>query len=228
MNQSVQTEMHLCLMVFGVVIGVVGLIHGGGALMQGSAIIEGHSPSALPENWPNTEFYELTMGSPVYTILTGIQFRTLGLLAVSVSTALIVFSLFYLKTRNGIWILTALMLCVFLFGAGRGTPVAIGVPLIFFWTLSKVITKKKSRSAATVNVLSVSISISIWLHVLSWVAFFPGFILLSHFAVVPLALFVADFVIMPITLLTALICSLIHDNSLTNEGRRSAEKVWNA
>lgn len=221
MNQSARTKMHLCLMVFGVVIGVVGLIHGGGALMQGSAIVEGHSPSALPESWPNAEFYELTMGSPVYTILTGIQFRTLGLLAVMVSTALTIFSLFYLKTPNAILIYTALMLCVFLFGAGRGTPVAIGVPLIFFWTLSKVMTKKKKRSAATVKFLSVTISISIWLHVLSWVVFFPGFILLSHFGNVPLTLFVADFVIMPITLLTALICSLIHDNSAIEEGHSS-------
>jgi hypothetical protein len=221
MDQSAKTKMHLCLMVFGVVIGVVGLIHGGGTLMQGSAIVEGHSPSALPENWPNAEFYELTMGSPVYTILTGIQFRTLGLLAVLVSTALIVFSLFYLKIRNGILIFTVLLLCVFLFGAGRGTPVAIGIPLICFWALSKIMTKKKTRSETAMKYLSASLSIAIWLHVLSWVVFFPGFILLSNFGDVPLTLFVVDFVIMPITLLTALICSLIHDNSATEEGQSS-------
>lgn len=203
-------------MVFGVVIGVVGLIHGGGALMQGSAIVEGHSPSALPENWPNAEFYELTMGSPVYTILTGIQFRTLGLLAAMVSTALILFSLFYLKTPNAILVYTALMLCVFLFGAGRGTPVAIGIPLIGFWMLSKVMTKKKPRSTTTVNVLSALISISIWLHVLSWIVFFPGFILLSSISEVPMALFVVDFAIMPITLFAALICSVTYDTSTTD------------
>jgi len=211
-------------MVFGVVIGVVGLIHGGGALMKGSAIVEGHSPSALPENWPNAEFYELTMGSPVFTILTGIQFRTLGLLAVWVSTALIVFSLLYLKISNAILVFSAMMLGIFFFGAGRGTPVAIGIPLICFWTLSLVITKKKPRSAAIVNVLSGLISISIWLHVLSWIVFFPGFILLSHFGEVPLPLVVVDFVIMPITMLTALICSLIYDNSLIDGSQSSDVK----
>jgi ABC-type amino acid transport system permease subunit len=96
------SKIHLCFVVFGVIIGIIGIMHGCAELLQGSTLVESNSIPAMPLNWPNNEFHKVMQGSPVFSILTGIPYFVLGLLAISVSITMIVFSLTYLKNNRNI------------------------------------------------------------------------------------------------------------------------------
>ncbi len=91
-EESETSKIEKCFIAFGVIVGIVGILHGSAELLQGSALVESRSISALPGNWPNNGFYSMTQGSPVFSILTDIPFYVLGILAISVSTTLIVLS----------------------------------------------------------------------------------------------------------------------------------------
>ena len=94
------TKIKLCLVTFGVIIGIIGILHGCAELLKGSVLVENHSVQALPANWPNAEFYSMTKGSPVFSLLTGIPHYVLGLLAISISTAFIVFSVTLIRSQK--------------------------------------------------------------------------------------------------------------------------------
>ena len=96
------SKIQTCLVTFGVIIGIVGILHGSAEMLQGSTLVESHSVEALPEDWPNSEFYTVMRGSPVFSLLTGIPYYVLGLLAVSVSTTLIVVSATLLRGGGGL------------------------------------------------------------------------------------------------------------------------------
>ena len=206
-----------CLVTFGIIIGIVGILHGSAELLQGSTLVESRSTQALPENWPNTEFYSMMRGSPVFSLLTGIPFYVLGLLAISVSITLIVVSATFLRGEWGLsaWGLSAFALLsvgVFLFGAGRGTPVVVSLPILVFCVLSLLMTGKKRDESSRRRLLWIFYSFY-GLHVLSWILFFPGLFVLSFYGKIPTALFAFDFGIMPISVLGAGISGLLLDKA---------------
>ena len=144
------TRVRLCMVTFGVIVGIVGILHGCAELLQGSALVESRSVEALPAGWPNSSFRDMTSGSPVFTLLTGIPFYVLGILAISVSTTLIVCSVTVCRTadlRVATWIFAALSLCVLLFGAGQGTPVFVSAPVVVAVVVSMVRAGHSSMSA---------------------------------------------------------------------------------
>ena len=213
------SKIQTCLVTFGVVIGIVGILHGSAAMLQGSTLIESHYVEALPEDWPNSEFYTVMRGSPVFSLLTGIPYYVLGLLAISVSTTLIVVSVTFLRGGSGlsVWGLSLFALLnvgVFLFGAGVGTPFAVGLPVLFFGALSRVMTGKKRSDSRRTRILSSSFYLFYWLQILSWVLVFPGLFVLSFYGSIPQALFLFDLLIMPISILGALIAGLLYDKTI--------------
>lgn len=209
------TKIKLCLVTFGVIIGIVGIQHGSAELLKGSTLVESQFTEALPENWPNNEFYMVTEGSPVFSLLTGIPHYVLGLLAISVSIPLIVFSVTLFNVdKIGLLLFTLLSVGIFLFGAGVGTPFAISAPLIIFGILSMTITKKKKRSDSSKKIILSSFYLFYWLQIISWVLLFPGFFVLSFYQEIPRALFLFDFMIMPISILGALISGLLYDKTI--------------
>ena len=214
------SKIQTCLVTFGVIIGIVGILHGSAEMLQGSTLVESHSVEALPEDWPNSEFYTVMRGSPVFSLLTGIPYYVLGLLAISVSTTLIVVSVPLLRGGGGlsVWGLSLFALLnvgVFLFGAGVGTPFAVGLPVLFFGALSMVMTKEKRRSdSSRRRILSSSFYLFYWLQILSWVLLFPGLFVLSFYGEIPQSLLLFDFWIMPISILGALITGLLYDKTI--------------
>jgi hypothetical protein len=211
------SKIHLCFVVFGVIIGIIGIMHGCAELLQGSTLVESNSIPAMPLNWPNNEFHKVMQGSPVFSILTGIPYFVLGLLAISVSITMIVFSLTYLKNNRNILSLTLfalLSVAIFLFGAGEGTPFAVSFPLIVFGILSILFPKKKERSERNKRNILYAFNVSYFLHIFSWFLFFPGLFVLSFYQEIPQLLFLFDFMIMPISILGAGIFGLLYDKTL--------------
>lgn len=157
-------------------------------------------------------------GSPVFSLLTGIPHYVLGLLAISVSILLIVLSVTQLQTdKRGLLLFSLLSVGIFLFGAGEGTPVAISAPLIIFGILSLVMTKKKERSESSKRKILTSFYIFYWLQIFSWVLFFPGLFVLSFYQKIPRGLFLFDFMLMPVSILGALIFGLLYDKTVNHQ-----------
>jgi hypothetical protein len=195
----------------------VGIFHGTGELLQGSAIVESNNAIALPENWPNAEFYTKTNGSPVFSILTGIPFYVLGILAISVSCLLIFHSRFRMDKKNGLLIFALLNVGIFLFGAGQGTPIAMGIPLVVFGIISIRFQRKRERSETSKKFILGAFNLFYFLQIFSWLLFFPGLVIVSSYGKIPEPLFLFDFMLMPISILGALIFALLHDNTVHHQ-----------
>ena len=217
MRKNTKSKIQLCLSHFGFIIGAVGILHGIPEILQGSKLVESNSIKALPENWPNLELFTVLDGQPANSILTGIPYSTLGILAIVISTALIIHSLLFTEKKYGLLIFGILNAGIVLFGAGTGTPLLMGLPLIIFALIAKRFNKKKERSQAA-NKLNLRLfRIFYALQVLSWIVFFPGFVIISSYGKIPEPLFMMDFMIMPISILGALIFGLRYDNTIQNQ-----------
>ncbi len=214
MKTSSKSKIQLSLTTFGVIIGLVGILHGIPEIMQGSTTVESFSIKALPENWPNAELYNLLQGQPANSILTGIPFYVLGIMAITVSIALIIHSFFFLSSKKGLLIFALLNIGIAIFGAGTGTPITMGIPLVIFALISRKFNKKKERSTFANNLNLLLFRIFFGLQVFSWILFFPGFVIISSFGQIPEPLFLFDFMIMPISILGALIFGYRYDNTL--------------
>lgn len=216
-HKSKPSKIQLCFQVFGVIIGIIGILHGSAELLQGNILVEGGKVTALPENWPNDEFYTLMKGAPVFSLLSGIPYYVLGLLAISISIVLIVFSARFFKLNTkGIFLFAFFSLGIFLFGAGEGTPIAISFPLIVFGILLALFPKKKERSASSKRMILNGFNIFYALQIFSWALFFPGLFVLSFYQEIPQWLFLFDFMIMLISILGAGIFGLMYDKTIQN------------
>lgn len=212
MTSNSTSKLQLCLVTFGIIIGIVGILHGSAALLKGNVMVDSHSIQALPENWPNEAFFSLTRGSPVFSLLTGIPFYALGLLAISISILLIALSITVLKVSwVGLGLFFLLSLGVFLFGAGRGTPVAISIPVLIVCIISLLAQTKRTQSGAISAAILFSFNAFYWSHIISWVLFFPGLFILSFYQEIPSWLFIIAFMSMPFSALGSLITGLIYD-----------------
>ena len=214
------TKLRLCMVTFGVIVGIVGILHGSAELLQGSTLVETRSVEAMPEDWPNSEFYSMTRGSPVFSLLTEIPFYALGILAISVSTTLIVCSLTLMKNKGmrfASLLFAVLSVGIFMFGAGRGTPVAVSLPVVIAGLLSTVRTETRERSELEIRRILSAFNSFYWLHIASWILFFPGLFIFSFYAEIPTAVFVIAFASMPIGTLGALIFGYHYDKSIVVE-----------
>lgn len=150
------SKINLCLVTFGIIVGVIGILHGCAEILKGSILIEGHNVEALPFNWPNQEFYSMMKGAPGFSLLTKIPYYTLGLVAISVSITLIVCSLTIVNVSVfGVLIFSLLSIGIFCFGAGRGTPVVVCAPLVIFSILSMKMPKKRKSESGKKTTLRV-------------------------------------------------------------------------
>lgn len=210
------TRVKLCLVTFGVIVGTVGVLHGSAELLKGATPVESHFVEALPEGWPNSVFHSLTEGSPVFTILTDIPFFVLGILAISVSTVLIVCSATVFRSRGlrtGSLLLAVLSAGVFLFGAGTGTPLFVSAPVVVTGLLATRSTERSKKTKASGRRTLYGFWSFYWLHIFSWVLFFPGLFVFSFYADIPPALFLFAFLSMPVGALGALAFGYTYDRT---------------
>lgn len=210
-------KVQLSMVSFGIIIGLVGILHGIGEILQGSALVTDNMITALPDNWPNAEFFTVMEGQPAFSLFTGIPFYLLGIFAIVVSIALILHSVFFIAKKNGLLIFALLNVGVALFGAGVGTPITLGLPLVVFAWIAKRYHKPKERSKS-VDKLNLRIfNLFYGLQIFSWVLFCPGLVIVSAYGKIPEALFLFDFMLMPVSILGALIFGLRYENTVHPE-----------
>ena len=212
---EISSKIKLMLVTVGTITGIIGILTGCAMLLNGSLLVEGQNITALPADWPNHEFYTKMQGAPVFTLLTGIPYYVIGLLAISVSITLIVCSLTVVDvSKLGIVIFSLLNVAVFLFGASKSIPVLEGLPAIICAVLALVM-KERERSISSKRKLLALFNFFYWWNIFSWVLFFPVIFVLSFYQEVSPILFQFMGMSMIIATSGALITALIYDKSIS-------------
>jgi hypothetical protein len=160
--------------VFSIVLGIAGIEHGVGEILQRNTTPEG----LFIESWPNSELYEILAGEPAMTIIP--NFLLSGILSIIVSLTLILWATGRVSTINygkGLIIISILLLLV---GGGFGPPI-IGLILGFAGT------RIDSRFPWVINNVDVKILSNLsgyWRYLLTtsvigWFFIWPGTIILA-------------------------------------------------
>lgn len=200
----------LSVSTFGTILGIAGIEHGIGEILQGNTI-----PSEpMFQSWPNNQYYEILAGEPAFTIVPNLSFFVIGILAIIFSTLLITWSIFFIDNKFGGPVLILLTLCQFLFGAGMAGPILIGV------IIGLAATRIDSEFNWMNNHDSIRIKLApVWkisyiTSVVSWFSLWPGLVILSVFITLidPSIVIIFTFislVTLILTLLSAFACDSV-------------------
>lgn len=103
--------------VFGALVGLAGIEHGVGEILQGEVSASG----MMILSWPDSPFYAILSGEPAMTVFPTL--RVTGILAVLFSGLYILWATLWVRHRRSGWVLILLSILMLLFGAGFGPPI---------------------------------------------------------------------------------------------------------
>lgn len=167
----------LSISTFGAILGIAGIEHGIGEILQGKRKPEG----AFFQSWPDNNLYNILAGEPAFTVLTNLPLFITGVIAVIISLLLITWAAFYIESKYGGPILLGLTFCQFLFGAGIAGPLLIGI------IISLTATKINSASNWWKNHHTLrNTFIPVWkyaypISIVSWFSMWPGLVIFGMF-----------------------------------------------
>jgi hypothetical protein len=161
---------------FGAIIGLMGIEHGLGEVLQGPVAPAG----ILILSWPDSEFFSILSGEPALTILPD-MFIT-GILAILFSTLYLAWAILFIQRKPGGWVLILLAFAMLPFGAGIFPPV-LGV-LIGIAALSLHSPLEGWRKRISPGIGSALGKLWPWAYgacLFSWLSMFPGVPLLYYY-----------------------------------------------
>jgi hypothetical protein len=161
---------------FGALVGLIGIEHGSGEVLQGSV-----APSGIMIlSWPTSAFFHILGGEPALTVLPNLLLT--GIVAILFSLAYLVWAVLFVQRKKGGLILMLLSIAMLLFGGGVFPPVfgiilgaaatRINAPLTW-WRLH--------LSPGLRHFLLRLWPWSFGACVISWLSMFPGVAMLSYF-----------------------------------------------
>ncbi|MFW9996551.1 MAG: hypothetical protein ACFFD4_31190 [Candidatus Odinarchaeota archaeon] len=192
---------------FGTILGIAGLEHGIGEILQGNRVPE----SIFIQSWPDEKLYEILAGEPAMTIVPNLLLT--GILAVLVSAILIIWAIAFIERKHGGLILIVLSFIMMLVGGGLAGPILMGIIVGLAGTR---INSKFAWMEEHVNARNVLAKI--WkpvyiVSVVSWFSLWPGLIILSIFVSVVEPLIVIVLTLLSfISMLLAIISSFASDS----------------
>ena len=101
---------------FGAIIGIAGIEHGIGEILQGNMPPAG----IIIKSWPNSDLYKPLAGEPAMTIIPNL-FLT-GILAIMISVLLTIWVMKFIEKKHSKLVLFLLSIALLLFGGGFGPP----------------------------------------------------------------------------------------------------------
>ena len=159
----------------GAFVGLMGIEHGIGEVLQGRRAPDG----VFILSWPESEFFRILSGEPALTILPDL-FLT-GILAILFSLLYLLVSTLYVQNRKGSLILFLLAVGMLLFGGGIFPPL-FGILIAAAATRVHVPLEDlhKYLSPRLVHVLGKFWPCSLVACLLAWLSMFPGIPLLNY------------------------------------------------
>ncbi len=167
---------HWMVFFFSIVVGLVGMEHAVGEILQGDVIAD----EMYIESWPDNELFDIMAGEPAMTIIPNV--RVTGIVAVLMSLITGTWGVVFVDRKGGGYILILLSILLLLVGGGFGPPL-IG---IIVGAVATRINKplKLWRRLLPSGVRPLLARIWPWTltaSVLGFFTVFPGLILLGHF-----------------------------------------------
>ncbi len=192
---------------FGVIMGLAGIEHGLGEMLQGSV-----APSGLVfPSWPGSAFFQNVAGEPAMTILPNLLLT--GSLAVFFSLIFAVWSIWFVQRKNGGWVLILLASAMLLTGGGIFPPV-LGILIGILGT--RIHSKPKlwqiHSLASFRQLLGRLWPWSFAASVIGWLSLFPGINLLGYFfgvnnPILTVALILCAFSTLLLTIFSGFACN---------------------
>jgi hypothetical protein len=192
---------------FGAILGIAGLEHGVGEILQGNKAPEG----IFIQSWPNNQLYEILNGEPAMTIIP--NYLLTGILAILTSTILIIWAIGFIETKHGGLIFILLSFMTMLVGGGLAGPILIGI------IVGIAGTRINTQWAWLKDHISTRAFLSkIWIYsyvvsVFSWFSLWPGLIILGIFVNVTEPLIVIFLTLLSfLSMLLTIFSSFAYDN----------------
>jgi len=105
---------------FGIILGIAGIEHGIGEILQGNI-----APSGIViKSWGESKLFSILAGEPAMTIIPNLLIT--GVLAIIVSLSIMVWAVAFVQRKNGGLVLILLSILLLLVGGGFGPPL-IGI-----------------------------------------------------------------------------------------------------
>jgi hypothetical protein len=160
----------------GAFVGLMGIEHGIGEVLQGRTAPDG----VFILSWPESEFFRILSGEPALTILPDL-FLT-GILAILFSLLYLLVSTLYVQNRKGSLVLIILAVGMLLFGGGIFPPL-FGILIAAAATRvhAPLEDLHKYLSPRLARVLGKLWPCSLVACLLAWLFMFPGIPLLNYF-----------------------------------------------
>ncbi|MGB7537362.1 MAG: hypothetical protein WBM17_02370 [Anaerolineales bacterium] len=166
----------IMLSTFGAVMGLAGIEHGTGEVLQGNT-----APGGLMfPSWPNAAFFRSLNGEPAISLVPNLL--ATGILAILFSLIFAIWSIGFIRARRSGRILIGLSIAMLLTGAGVFPPL-FGI-LIGAGASTLHSSPKARRSRLLENASQIMGSLWPWFFgasVISWLAMIPGIPALDYF-----------------------------------------------
>ncbi|MBE0697816.1 MAG: hypothetical protein IH586_12915 [Anaerolineaceae bacterium] len=161
---------------FGGLVGLIGIEHGLGEILQGNQVPDG----LLFPSWPGSPFFRVLGGEPALTIIPNLLIT--GILATLVSLIYLVWAILFVQRKHGGLVLIMLTIPMLLVGGG------IFPPLLGF-LIGVAATRIHTPLAWWRNTLSIGAGHFLgmlwpWFFgacLLAWLSMFPGVPVLSYY-----------------------------------------------
>ena len=161
---------------FGIIVGLAGIEHGIGEVLQGNVTPEG----VTIESWPESELLGILAGEPAMTIVPNLLLT--GILAILASLIFLVWVTMFVQRKHGGLVLILLSVVMLLVGGGFGPPL-LGIML---GTAATRINAPLNWWRAHLTAGSQRFLARLWpwslvAGLIAWLSLLPGTILLDHF-----------------------------------------------
>lgn len=172
----------------GAILGVSGVEHGVGEVLQGNVAPVG---MVFP-SWPGSDFFRIFNGEPAFSLVPNLL--ATGILAILVGALVAIWAACFIARKNGGWVLMGLLVVQFLVGGGiAGIPAGI-VAGLAGTRINAPLRWWRRRSPQVLRALAKAWAGSFVVCVVGWLLVFPGLSILGlylgtdHPAIVPLIL----------------------------------------
>lgn len=163
------------------------------------------------QSWPDNQLYEMLNGEPAMTIIP--NYLLTGILAIIVSTVLIIWVILFIERKHGGLIFILLSFITMLVGGGVAGPVLIGIIVGIAGTRINTQFTWMNNHISTRNRLSKIWKYSYGVSVLSWLSLWPGLIILGIFVSVTEPLIVIFLTLLSfVSMLLTIFASFAYDS----------------
>lgn len=165
----------LFVSLMGAYVGLMGIEHGLGEILQGAV-----PPAGLVfSSWLNSEFFRILSGEPAFSIIPNL--RLTGILASAFSIAYILTAVFHVDKKFSVTVMLTLSVLMFLTGAGIFPPLFAVFMSLSAGRLNRPVAEWRKLPQVLQNFTPRIWPWSLWLCLVFWLAMVPGVPAMDYF-----------------------------------------------